>query len=230
METLYINLWIAFKNEDTLNLHGNTVYHAMKNPSQIHQEIQQGVIDRVHQNYSKMLQPFVAMLHRQQIRANYLTALAFMSALLGAFFLFRNHPLFIVFMLLHLVLDILDGSLARLEGGTRFGSWFDYLSDRTVSIVLLFVLLANTRTTEISSASLLFIPSTALILLALGMKILHHLLYIASKRRSPVVYSRSILVIALIFGADLVGVILVIVLSSLGLLSQLIAFFRKKKK
>ncbi len=77
----------------------------------------------------KLLKPVVEVLSKAGIKANYLTLLGVLL-ILPIFFFYSLGPLFVASMLfLKLVLDILDGSLARHEGAKAEGKFYDLLSD-----------------------------------------------------------------------------------------------------
>ncbi|MEK6255884.1 MAG: CDP-alcohol phosphatidyltransferase family protein [Chloroflexota bacterium] len=87
---------------------------------------------------SRLVSPLVNILILLRISPNMLTLLAFLSALASAYYLFGNQTLFIAFMLLNLLLDVLDGQLARkLETTSSFGDRFDKFSDSFFGVLLL---------------------------------------------------------------------------------------------
>ena len=53
------------------------------------------------------------------------------------YFLFENYYLFAFFAILHLTGDALDGVVARLHKPTRYGKYFDLLSDSIVTFLAL---------------------------------------------------------------------------------------------
>lgn len=74
------------------------------------------------------------------ISANILTSLSLLSGILAWYWLFSNHWLFVLFALLHLLFDALDGVVARISGAASipFGKYFDQGSDSLVTILMLF--------------------------------------------------------------------------------------------
>ncbi|PIR55563.1 hypothetical protein COU74_00290 [Candidatus Peregrinibacteria bacterium CG10_big_fil_rev_8_21_14_0_10_36_19] len=89
------------------------------------------------------------------LTANKITALSFVSGLFAFAYLFSNHFLFIVFIILSLVFDIFDGAVARLEHKGDEGWIIDRTSDRLVTLLILL---------KITVYSFSFIPAVLLII------------------------------------------------------------------
>ncbi|MBD3330745.1 hypothetical protein GF354_04415, partial [Candidatus Peregrinibacteria bacterium] len=72
---------------------------------------------------------------------NSLTLFSFLMGILAAVTLFENHTYFTIFIILSVILDIFDGSIAELENKTgrkkQIGWLFDRGSDRMVLILVL---------------------------------------------------------------------------------------------
>ena len=81
-----------------------------------------------------LLQPICNVLIRHQVTANILTLLAFLSGLLAVFsFYFNWQFIGLIFLALHILLDGLDGPLARQAGQTSLkGSFTDVCSDQSI--------------------------------------------------------------------------------------------------
>src|SRR3989344_5276073 len=71
------------------------------------------------------------------ITANHLTVLSLVSGILAIHFFLGNWWLLALFSLLHLLLDALDGVLARLTKETTWGKYFDLTADSFPVILLL---------------------------------------------------------------------------------------------
>src|SRR3989344_5008019 len=71
------------------------------------------------------------------ITANHLTSLSFILGVVAVWFLFDNHFYFVFFGLFHLLMDSLDGVLARSTKVTLFGKHFDTISDNLLLALLL---------------------------------------------------------------------------------------------
>jgi phosphatidylglycerophosphate synthase len=79
-----------------------------------------------------------------KVKPNTITILALLVGFLSAFSLFYNKYLCISLLLLSGYLDILDGSLARLQGSSsKFGTLLDILSDRLVEIFIIIAIFIN---------------------------------------------------------------------------------------
>ncbi|MEK6809160.1 MAG: CDP-alcohol phosphatidyltransferase family protein [Nanoarchaeota archaeon] len=93
------------------------------------------VVEKFRAYRSKKLEKIGKSLVKIGISANQVTALAFLSGLAAVYFLFSNYYLFIIFALLHLCFDGMDGVIARLTKPTTAGKYFDLLSDSTVTFI-----------------------------------------------------------------------------------------------
>lgn len=78
---------------------------------------------------SKKLGKLAQFLVNLKIKAGYLTLLSFLSALLAVYFLFNNWYLLVLFTILHLLFDGIDGVVARIEGETFTGKLMDTIAD-----------------------------------------------------------------------------------------------------
>lgn len=87
---------------------------------------------------SKKLGKLAQFLVDLKIKANHLTLLSFLSALLAVYFLFNNWYLLVLFTILHLILDGIDGVVARVEGETLMGKLIDSLADNLpISLIII---------------------------------------------------------------------------------------------
>jgi len=66
-----------------------------------------------------------------------LTTLSLISGLLCVYYLFTNYTFFIIFGISHLILDGLDGVLARKTKETIQGKYFDLITDNFIAVLLL---------------------------------------------------------------------------------------------
>ena len=97
----------------------------------------QRFIERLQQYKSKHFKPVGNLLLGLNLNANVLTTFSLISGLLATYFLFTQYALFILFILLHLLFDGLDGVVARIAGSTTVGAYYDHLSDGLLTILLL---------------------------------------------------------------------------------------------
>ena len=86
---------------------------------------------------SKKLERIGKSLVKVGITADHITSLSFISGIAAMYFLFENYYLFAFFAILHLTGDALDGVVARLHKPTRYGKYFDLLSDSIVTFLAL---------------------------------------------------------------------------------------------
>ena len=69
------------------------------------------------------------------INATVITAVSLLSGLTAIYFLFSSYRWFLVFAILHLFCDGLDGIVARAANPTKFGNYLDILTDNLVAIL-----------------------------------------------------------------------------------------------
>jgi len=86
---------------------------------------------------SKKLEKLAKAVSRFGINANHITILSLLSGIAAIYFLFNNYYLFVVFALLHLLFDGVDGVVARVTKPTTQGKYFDLLSDSGVTFLAL---------------------------------------------------------------------------------------------
>lgn len=86
---------------------------------------------------SKKLHKVGKLLLKARLSANQLTSYSLIAGLLAVYFLFNNYWLFVLFGLLHLLFDAVDGVVARISGPTKGGAHFDFYTDRIVEFLIL---------------------------------------------------------------------------------------------
>jgi hypothetical protein len=155
----------------------------------------------------QFLLPITLVLNRLGVRPYQITLAGTFCGLIALFFLFTDNLLFFLFMTAMLILDILDGSLARYT--KEISWWEDYLNDR---IIFGLILLKS-----------VFILGTGLVFVGL---ILHILVSILNWRQKYVIfYSESFVILCYFLQYYTLAVwILVIVY----LLDLVIIFFLSK--
>jgi phosphatidylglycerophosphate synthase len=126
---------------------------------------------------SKLFEPIGKFLLELKLTANHLTFFSLILGVVAIYFLFQNHLLFIVFAALHLLADSFDGILARLTKPTVKGKYFDYLSDRTITLLLL--------------VKILFYLHDQYIILVIILFILSQSIHLFSKFRYPIIFFRT---------------------------------------
>ena len=101
------------------------------------------LLDGLHRKKDEVLEryltPFFKYLYSRNITPNILTAISVILGLLAIYFLFNTESLFILFLLLHLILDALDGTYARsLNLKSKLGDILDHGGDLLIGSLLLF--------------------------------------------------------------------------------------------
>ena len=90
------------------------------------------------EKFDSFFKPLVKLLKRLNVDPIHLTVISTIFGLFSVFFLYLDHLLFIVFILLSIFFDKLDGTLARFTNkSTEYGRWMDYLSDSMITLLLL---------------------------------------------------------------------------------------------
>lgn len=129
------------------------------------------------------------------ITANLLTFLSLLAGLTAVYFLFANQRWFIIFALTHLVLDALDGVLARASEETTFGKYFDYGADTMVAFLLL------TKTVWFLQDYYGYI--------VLVLFVLANLFYIISKCTLPLLFVRTLVITLLLLPYSVIPLLVV---------------------
>lgn len=165
-------------------------------------------------------EPFIRIIAKTGISPAVLTLFSFLFGIASVYFLFENQALFIVFSLLAILFDIIDGSLARhLNKESKLGFWLDQGNDRLVNFLMLL------KYNIVFESYWIVLP----------LYIIHYLLFFVFKTKN-VIYTRTVLVGFFVFGYfDLfgyngfeLGMIATILLLLLGILLQIIEFARRK--
>jgi len=169
---------------------------------------------------SEIFFPIAERLRKFSITANQLTALSFLCGLISVYFLFRIHWLFVLFALLHLFLDGLDGVLARITETTIRGKFLDQISDR--AIIWLVMLKSY------------FYFGDYIILIFTVLLLAKDLIYLFSRMKYPVWFSRTTVMSIYLFGpviswAYTLGGLVVGVVAVYSLLLQLAYFLETRK-
>lgn len=133
----------------------------------------------------KKLHPIGMVLIKIGITANILTFISLLSGLGTAYFLFTNYILFLVLGLLHLAADSMDGVVASVLGKSTFGKYFDHATDNMVALLLVI--------------KIGYFLQDYYAYLVAGLYLLAQLVYLFSKLTAPVLFGRSVSLIALFF-------------------------------
>ena len=135
-------------------------------------------------NYrAQKLHSLAEFLSRVGITANFMTLISLTSGLLAVYFLFAEYSLFLLFGLLHLAADALDGVLASIPGESTFGKYFDYGTDNLIAVLIVL---------KIGY----FLQDYYAYVIA-GLYLLAQLIYLFSKLTAPILFARSVSMISL---------------------------------
>lgn len=126
-------------------------------------------------NFSKIGESCI----RVGISANAITSLSLILGLFAIYYLFDNTWLFVLFAAAHLIADGLDGVLARASKTTEFGRYFDYLSDRTITLLILI--------------KIGWFFNDYYAYLVAGLFIAAQTIYAISKMKAPILFTRMII-------------------------------------
>ena len=151
---------------------------------------------------------------RLGITANIMTVISLLAGLGAVYFLFENNLLFIILGILHLIADGLDGVLARLSTPTKFGEYFDYGTDRTITFLAL-IKIAWFINPYAYLVALLFL--------------LTNIFYITADLKSPILFTRTIMIGLLILQLPSLAYIIVGIVSVYSLAVQVQWFVERRR-
>jgi phosphatidylserine synthase len=125
------------------------------------------------------------LLLKLNISANVLTSLSFLSGLLSVYYLFSNYTLFVLFAILHLAFDSMDGVVARLSRTSELGKYYDLVSDNLITALILI------------KVGYIFHPFAYI---AAGLYVLSVLIHL--KTKAPVLFMRTATLLLLIIATN----------------------------
>lgn len=135
-------------------------------------------------NYrAQKLRSLAELLSRVGITANLMTLFSLASGLLAVYFLFADYFWFLLFGILHLAADALDGVLASIRGGSTFGKYFDYGTDNVIAVLIVL--------------KIGYFLQDYYAYIVAGLYLLAQLVYLFSKLTAPILFGRSVSMIAL---------------------------------
>ncbi len=155
---------------------------------------------------SKEMQDYMKPLIRLGVTANHLTFLSFIAGIISAIYLFENHLLFVIFAIMHIFLDSIDGVLARLTEETVFGKYFDFITDGLVTVFLL--------------AKTFMVVNDYYIIIFLLLAIFTQMIYFFSDFTYPILFVRTTTVVIFMFKFYALGYMVAGVLSIYSLMMQ----------
>ncbi len=151
------------------------------------------------------------------ISANIATTISLILGLVSVYFLFDNQALFVLFAILHLIADGMDGVIARVSMTTKFGKYYDYITDNLV-VSMLFLI------------KLWLQVDDYYVLIVIGLYVLYHIIYILSKLEYPILFCRLMLIILLALNLPTLAYLAVGVVSAYTLAMQLQTLMKAKQR
>jgi len=136
---------------------------------------------------SKKFHKLGIWLVKLKLTPNVLTTFSLVCGLLSVYFLFQNYIWFVLFGVLHLFFDAMDGVAARASKSTKFGDYYDHLTDSLITLCALFKI-------GMYLGDYYAYVVTAMVLVAQGT-------YYISKQKAPLLFTRTLTLIALILYA-----------------------------
>lgn len=155
-----------------------------------------------------------------RIKANYISVTSFICGLVAFYYLFSNYWLFVIFGLLNLILDGLDGVVAGLSKPTKLGKYLDSFFDGAFSFLLML--------------KVYFYLKEYYVLIILVMMVSTYFIWFLSKLKSPVMFVRTgsvfVLIFAPLFELEMIltlGYLVVGIFMLVSLMRQLNYFLRR---
>lgn len=145
----------------------------------------QTMLEKFRHYRSEKLLPLGKLFLRWHLSANLMTLLSFLAGLGAVYFLFKEHIYFILLAVLHLLLDGIDGVIARASATSLFGKYFDYLSDQTVGFLLLL--------------KIAIVTQDFFVYIIAALVFFSQLFYLLSRLKAPVFFPRTSVIILLFF-------------------------------
>ena len=169
-------------------------------------------IDDFKEKFDFLFRPFIIVLEKFKIKPVYVSISSFVFGIFSVFFLYSNHTLFLVFVLMHLFLDKVDGTLARYtDKVTESGRWLDYILD---SVVLFFLLIRSYMVFPSTGANILF--TSKFVLVALISYLALNVIQIFIKKRNTF-GSHLIAIVLFMFKKYYLGVLVTFLISVFGI-------------
>lgn len=125
-------------------------------------------LKRLKERKDKALLPITRFLANNGIKPYQLTIIGMGFGLLAVYFIAKNTSLFALFFVIWVLMDILDGTLARHT--KMISSWQDFLGDKIIFVILI--------------AKMFLISGKAMVAIVPMLYLLVHLLYIKIKREN----------------------------------------------
>lgn len=150
-------------------------------------------IEKTREVRDKVLNKPAKLLIKLKVNAFSMSILSLLFGIVGAYYLFDNYLLFVLFMTLHLLADSLDGVIARItKTESRFGKYLDNIIDRLITFAILVKIFLTLEDYYIVIVGFIFV--------------LTQTIYLINKMNSPAMFPRTTVLIILIILGPLVSV------------------------
>ena len=131
----------------------------------------------------RTLRPVGKHLADMGITPSIMTCFSLLCGVLSVYFLFQHYLLFLLFGVLHLLADALDGTIASVTAASTFGRYFDYGTDNVIALLLVL--------------KIGYFLQDYYVYIIGGLYLLSQLVHLSSKLTAPVLFARSVSMIAL---------------------------------
>lgn len=121
---------------------------------------------------------------RLHLSANILTTLALLCGLVSVYFLFQTYWLFVLFGILHIFFDSMDGVVARLTKPSRFGHFYDICCDRLIELLFL--------------VKVGYVLQDYFAYLVVGITLLAQIFFFMSREQAPILFTRTLVFVMLV--------------------------------
>ncbi len=181
--------------------------------------------------FHKVIDPLIILLARLKITPNMVTTSSLFFLAITIYFIFKKElAIAAIMMALTSVIDSLDGALAKRVGSTKFGDFYDAFIDRWVEVATFYAIsITFPELYQLCFLALVFSLMTSYVaaraeVWTIGVKIK----YIGS------IGSRAgrliTLILAMLFNQLIIGLILIIIFSSITMVARTFVVMKTLKK
>ncbi|MBT3298189.1 CDP-alcohol phosphatidyltransferase family protein [archaeon] len=150
-------------------------------------------IEKTRKVRDKILNKPAKFLIKLKVNASLMSTLSLLSGIIGAYYLFDNYLLSLLFMIIHLLADSFDGVIARIKSTeSEFGKYLDSTIDRLITLAIL--------------VRIFFILGDYYIIIIGAIFVLTQSIHLISDMKSPVMFSRTTALIILFVLGPLISV------------------------
>jgi CDP-diacylglycerol--glycerol-3-phosphate 3-phosphatidyltransferase len=188
-------------------------------------------LEKVRSLFHKIINPFILLLARLKITPNMVTTSSLFFLAITIYFIFKKElAIAAIMMALTSVIDSLDGALAKKVGSTKFGDFYDAFIDRWVEVATFYAIsITFPELYQLCFLALVFSLMTSYVaaraeVWTIGVKIK----YIGS------IGSRAgrliTLILAMLFNQLFIGLILIIIFSSITMAARTFVVIKTLRK